>query len=67
MYKQRKIIIVDSCQSCPYEGVCEQWSKLTKQETVRIVLGVGSPKKFILNGCPLPNGEDNSEPFNKEQ
>lgn len=63
MYKERKMIIVDSCDSCPYQGKCGPWKDLTREQRVRLTIGNGV-KKFILAGCPLPDGEDNATATN---
>lgn len=62
MYKERKIIVVDSCDTCPFNGKCEAWKLLTRQQKIKLAIGNGVGK-FILNGCPLPDGEDNAVPF----
>lgn len=62
MYKERKMIVVDSCDTCPFVGKCKPWKDLTKTQRMQLTLGNGV-EKFILNGCPLPDGEDNTEPF----
>ena len=61
MYKERKIIIVDCCDNCPFRGKCKPWKKLTRIQKVNLTIGHGVGK-FILNGCPLPKGDDNAEP-----
>ena len=61
-YKERKMIIVDSCETCPFNQQCKPWKKMTNQTKMALTLGVGVTK-FILNGCPLPYGEDNAEAF----
>ena len=62
-YKERKVIVVDSCESCPFNLQCEPWKKLSKRGRFALVTGVGVGK-FILHGCPLPYGEDNAEATN---
>lgn len=61
MYKERKMIIVDSCDGCPYNGKCKPWKALSGMDRMALTIGVGV-KQFILNDCPLPYGEDNAEP-----
>ena len=61
-YKERKMIIVDSCDTCPFNHQCKPWKKMTSQTRVALTLGKGV-NKFILNGCPLPYGEDNAKAF----
>ena len=64
MYKERKIIVVDCCDSCPFHGKCKPWKGLNRKQKMQLTLtGVGG-RKFILKGCPLPSGEDNAEPLN---
>jgi hypothetical protein len=62
-YKERKMIVVDSCGNCPYLGKCKAWKSLTKQQKFVLACG-GEIKAFILNGCPLPSGEDSAESTN---
>ncbi len=62
-YKEMKMIVVDICDTCPFKGECKPWKSVTKQQKFVLIFGVGA-KKFILNGCPLPNGEDNAEATN---
>ena len=62
-YKERKMIVVDSCDNCPYHGKCEAWRSLTKKQKFSLLCGVGL-KSFILKGCPLPYGADNTESTN---
>lgn len=64
MYKERKIIIVSGCEDCPFYGECKPWKALTSKQRVSLSIGNGF-KEFILNGCPLPYGEDGAEPFGK--
>ena len=62
MYKERKMVVVDSCDNCPFNGQCKPWKGLTSKQRVYLAIGHGV-KKFILKGCPLPDGEDNAEAF----
>ena len=62
-YKERKIIVVDSCQGCPFQGECKPWKSLSRNQKAKLVIGNSVPTKFILNGCPLPYGEDNTKAF----
>ena len=62
MYKERKMIVVDCCDNCPFRGECQPWKSLTRKQKVTLSIG-NSVKPFILNGCPLPYGEDNAEAF----
>ena len=62
MYKERKVIIVSCCDNCPFNHQCKPWKELTRAKRVKLTIGNGV-KEFILNDCPLPYGEDNSEPF----
>ena len=62
-YKERKMIVVDSCENCPYHGKCKPWKSLTKKQKFSLTCGVGV-SSFILNGCPLPYGQDNAESTN---
>jgi len=63
-YVERKNIVVDSCETCPFIGECDPWKSLTSKQKVFLTIG-NSVKKFILNGCPLPDGEDGAEAFGK--
>ncbi len=63
MYKERKMIVVDSCDTCPYHGKCKPWKDLTRKERVRLMIGKGI-EEFILKCCPLPDGEDNATATN---
>lgn len=58
-YKERKMIVVDSCDTCPFNLKCKPWKSMSKKNKFALTLGVGV-KKFILNGCPLPDGHDNA-------
>ena len=60
-YKERKMIVVDSCDNCPFNHQCAPWKNMSKKSKIALTLGVGV-MAFILNGCPLPDGEDNSKP-----
>ena len=62
MYNERKIIIVDCCGNCPFNGKCDPWLRLTKTQRVTLYLG-NNVKPFILKGCPLPDGENDAKPF----
>ena len=62
MYDERKMIIVDSCQGCPFQGKCDPWKSLSRNEKAKLVMGVSVPTKFILKGCPLPYGECGADP-----
>jgi hypothetical protein len=62
MYKERKVIIVDCCDNCPFKGECKPWKDLTRSQRVNLSIGK-SVKPFILKECPLPYGEDNAKPF----
>lgn len=59
----KKAIIIDSCVICPFVGKCDSWKKLTKKQRVSLMIGHGTPKIYILNGCPLPNIETEEEVF----
>lgn len=63
MNKERKVIIVDSCDSCPYIGKCKPWKKLDNKHRMILLLNT-KVGQYILNGCPLPDGEDNAEATN---
>ena len=62
MYKRRKIIVVDCCNTCPFHGQCKPWKSLTSKHRVALSISNGV-NPFILKGCPLPDGEDNAEAF----
>jgi hypothetical protein len=62
MYKERKVIVVDCCDNCPFTGQCKPWKSLTSKQRVSLCIG-NNQKPFILKGCPLPYGEDNATPF----
>ena len=59
-YKERKMIVVDSCDTCPYTHKCKAWLRMNRREVVSLTLKSGLGK-FILKGCPLPYGEDNAQ------
>ena len=61
-YKERKKIVIDSCNTCPFNGACEAWGALTKRQKVSLAIGLSTPEKFILHGCPLPYGPDGEDP-----
>lgn len=63
-YKERKVIVVNCCDTCPFIGKCKAWKKLTRIQRVSLTLKVGMGG-FILKGCPLPDGEDNAKPFGR--
>ena len=48
----KKMIIVDYCDNCPFEGKCAAWKAKTRQQRVALTIGVGVGS-FILKGCPL--------------
>jgi len=53
----KKMIVIESCDDCPFNGTCKAWKDLKPKErfTLRTGIGIG---KFILKGCHL-------EDFNK--
>lgn len=59
----KKAIIIGSCTICPLIGKCSSWKKLTKTQRVSIMIGHGTPKAYILNGCPLPSIETEEKAF----
>ncbi|MEE9223092.1 MAG: hypothetical protein V3V40_06505 [Nitrosomonadaceae bacterium] len=50
----KKMIVVDYCDTCPYHGTCKPWKALTRQQRVKLTIGVGVGR-FILKDCPLPD------------
>lgn len=62
MYEARKVIVVASCDGCPFHGECKSWKELSGEQRVSLTLS-NRYDKFILKGCPLPDGEDGAEPF----
>lgn len=52
--EDRKVIIIDCCDICPFNGKCVAWKVLTGKQRVTLTIGVGVGK-FILKKCPLPN------------
>ncbi len=56
-----KIIKINSCNECPYNGVCTAWKKLTAEQRFKLTCGVGV-QPFILKGCILEDDQ-----FNKTQ
>jgi hypothetical protein len=52
----KKMIIVTTCDDCPYNGGCPAWKKLTSEQRVTLTLSIGLGA-FILKGCHLPNAE----------
>ncbi len=61
-YDEKKMIVVDYCDRCPYNGECTPWKALTRKQRVSLAIGVGV-KRFILKGCPLPYLGATEEPF----
>lgn len=60
MYKERKMIVIDSCDGCPYNHKCGPWKSMSSKNRLALTIG-NSVKSFILKGCPLPDGENNAE------
>jgi len=56
----QKMIVVDYCDTCPYHGTCKPWKALTRQQRVKLTIGVGVGR-FILKGCPLPDKSINED------
>jgi hypothetical protein len=54
MAEIKKMIIVDCCDNCPKIGECDPWRSLTREQRVKLTIGVGVGR-FILKGCPLPD------------
>ena len=54
MSNQKKQIIIEFCDECPFEGECKAWNKLTRPQRVKITIGVGVGR-FILKDCHLDN------------
>ena len=48
----RKMIVIDDCLHCPNWMECEPSKKLTSQQRLSLMIGIGRAK-FILIGCPL--------------
>jgi len=59
--KPVKIIKIESCQSCPYEGKCKAWTSLTKTQRMVLAIGCNTPREFILDKCHLDDGIYNKE------
>jgi len=57
-----KIIKVDSCNNCPYNGACKSWKKLTSKQRVYLTISNSIPINFMLKDCEL---EDLQEKDNK--
>ena len=55
-----KIIKIESCQTCPYEGKCEAYKSLTRKQRVMLSIGNNTPTDFILAKCHLAD-EVNSD------
>jgi len=58
----KKIIVIEDCDSCPYVEKCKPWKKLSGSQRFQLTCGVGVGK-FILKGCPLPDGDEKLEVF----
>lgn len=50
-----KIIVVTSCDDCPFNGACPAWKKLTSEQRISLTLGVGIGD-FVLRECHLEDG-----------
>ena len=48
----KKMIVIDDCLHCPNWTKCEPNTKLTSQQRLSLMIGIGRAK-FILDGCPL--------------
>jgi len=61
---QKKSIVIEYCDHCPFEGECKPWKKLTPAQRVRLTIGHGVGR-YMLNGCPLPDlgTTENFKPF----
>lgn len=53
MKSQKRIIRVNSCSECPFQGECKAWKALTKKQRVFISIGSGVPHDFMLKDCDL--------------
>ena len=54
MEHQKKSIVIEYCDHCPFEGGCKPWKKLTRQQRVKLTIGNGVGR-FMLKDCPLPD------------
>lgn len=48
-----KIIKVENCQSCPYEGTCKAWKDLTAKQRIYLSISNNVPHEFMLEKCHL--------------
>ena len=56
-----KAIVVDDCLKCVFAGNCKPWKELTAHNRFKMKAGVGV--KGILKGCPLPDLDKATKPF----
>lgn len=58
----KKVIVVDKCDNCPFNGLCTPWKSITSRQRVALTISTKYACGFILKDCPLPdNGSE--EPF----
>lgn len=57
MKSQKRIIRVNSCADCPFQGKCKAWKALTKKERVFISISNSVPHDFMLKNCDLEEAE----------
>jgi len=53
MESQDRIIRVNSCNSCPFNGECKAWSELTRKQKAYLLLSNSVPHNMMLKNCPL--------------
>ena len=53
----KKMIVVECCQKCPFEGECSSWKKLDAKTRMTLAIGNSIPQEFMLKDCPLDDFE----------
>lgn len=54
---QNKVIYVNSCAECPFNGNCKAWKKLSSKDRVYLTIGNSVPQDMMLKACPLEDKE----------
>lgn len=58
--KPVKMILINSCEDCPFHGKCQAWRDLTPTQRITLTIGKGVGK-FILAKCKLEDYSDTTK------
>lgn len=50
---KKKVIYVNSCQECPFNGQCKAWKALSRKDRVYLTISTSVPLDMVLEACPL--------------